>query len=138
MTVGFRIDFIWYEIGTSDFLHAFFSTISFHLEPKGWGSVYPYLMKQLYDGRLNWKDVNSAIHEVHDIRKKLEKYGSKEVIWDIEDLKKEPPWGNHISQDITSLSNYFVTSDGRDLFDVLIMALNDSLELKVDVEIVSI
>lgn len=27
---------------------------------------------------------------------------------------KTTPWGNDISEDITDLSNYFVTSDGND------------------------
>ncbi len=32
----------------------------------------------------------------------------------IDDLFKQPPWGKNISNDITNLSNYFVTSDGED------------------------
>jgi hypothetical protein len=42
MTVGLQIHGITTEIGTGSFFHAFFSTISHHLEPKGWGTVYPY------------------------------------------------------------------------------------------------
>lgn len=38
------------------------------------------------------------------------------VIWDIDDMTKMPPWGKNISKDITDLSNYFVTSDGKDFF----------------------
>jgi 2,3-bisphosphoglycerate-dependent phosphoglycerate mutase len=39
-------------------------------------------------------------------------------VWDVEDRSKRPPWGDDISPDITSLANYFVTDDGRDLFEV--------------------
>ncbi len=45
---------------------------------------------------------------------------------DNEDLQAKPPWGTNISPEITDLSNYFVTSDGRDLFEVLSEALQIS------------
>ena len=32
MAVGFKVDYYWYQVGTSDFLHAFFSTICIRLE----------------------------------------------------------------------------------------------------------
>jgi hypothetical protein len=86
LAVGFRIDFLWYQVGHGDFLHSFFSTISYHLEPKGWGSRYPYLMKHLYQGKLSWKDVPKAIEEVKNIRTELEKVAPDKVVWDIEDL----------------------------------------------------
>ena len=57
------------------------------------------------------------------------------VIWDAEDLSLTPPWGNNISSDITDLSNYFVTSDGRDLISVLNEALEDAKEMHCDIEI---
>jgi len=41
MSVGFRSGAIWDEIGDSEFIHAFFSTISFRLESNNWGSKYP-------------------------------------------------------------------------------------------------
>ena len=59
-------------------------------------------------------------------------------MWDIEDISKQPPWGKNISSDITDLSNYFITSDGRDLISVILMALNDSICEKTDVDIINI
>ncbi|QHE53675.1 immunity 70 family protein [Pontibacillus sp. HMF3514] len=138
MAVGFKIDFLWYQVGHGDFLHSFFLTISYHLEPNGWGSRYPYLMNELYQGKLSWKDVPKALTEVEEVRSKLKTFIPDKVIWDIEDTSKQPPWGQNISSTITSLANYFVTSDGRDLFEVLIMALKDAEYEKVDLEIESI
>lgn len=51
----------------------------------------------------------------------------KEIIWDVEDLEKNPPCGTHISKDITSLAQYFVIADGKNLISVL--------EEDVDIEI---
>lgn len=138
MAVGFKVDFLFYQIGHGDFLHSFFSTISYRLEPDGWGTKYPYLLKHLYDGRLDWSDAPKAIKELEEVRSRLKQLTPQDVIWDIEDLSKRPPWGGTISSDITNLSNYFVTSDGRDLFGVLLKALQDSLSEKTDIEITSL
>ncbi|AIF51855.1 immunity 70 family protein [Pelosinus sp. UFO1] len=135
MSVGFKIDFLRYEIGHGDFLHSFFSTISYHLEPEGWGTKYPYLLNHLYNGKLCVTDVAKAVTELEEVRSKLTHFSPNEVIWDIENLNKKPPWGTNISGDITNLSNYFVTSDGRDLFDVIFVTFKDSQDLKVNIEI---
>lgn len=138
MAVGFKIDFLFYQIGHGDLLHSFFSTISYHLEPEGWGTKYPYLLKHLYNGRLAWNDATKAMKELEEVRSKLAEFQPKEVIWDIEDLSKRPPWGDNISKDITNLSNYFLTSDGRNLIDVLSKALHDSLSEETDIKIASL
>lgn len=54
------------------------------------------------------------------------KFPQKEIIWDVEDLEKNPPLA-HISKDITSLAQYFVIADGKNLISVL--------EEDVDIEI---
>lgn len=128
--VGLRIDFLWYQIGTSDFLHSFFSTISYNLEGGNWGSKYPFLMNELYQGKLSWQNAKKVIDELKEIRFELKKLSPEYVIWDIEDISKQPPWEKNISSDITDLSNYFITSDGRDLIDIILMALNDSISEK--------
>lgn len=138
MAVGFKVKHYWYQIGNGDFLHSFFSTISYHLEPNGWGSKYPYLLKDLYNGKLGYENIRKAFDEAKEIKNKLQQYKPNDVIWDIEDLSQRPPWGDRISPTITNLSNYFVTSDGRGLFDVLFIALEDAERIKTDLEIESI
>ena len=44
MSVGFRTGNFHYIVGTSAFLHAYFSTVSGRLEPAGWGSRFPALI----------------------------------------------------------------------------------------------
>ena len=86
------------------------------------GNRFPYLMKHLYNGLLEKQYVGNAIDELHTIKKEFSYISPQKVIWDIEDLSQQPPWENDISEDITDLSNYFVTSEGEDLFDVLFKA----------------
>lgn len=73
MAVGFKVDYYWYQVGTSDFLHAFFSTICIRLENGKWGSVYPKLMNELYQGRLKNQDINEGMEELGRIKKELKK-----------------------------------------------------------------
>lgn len=138
MAVGFKVKHYWYKVGQGDFLYSFFSTISYRLEPNGWGSKYPYLLKHLYNGKIRSEDVSKAIDEAKEVQLELAKLKPSEVVWDIGDLTKQPPWVANISSHISSLANYFVTSDGRDLFEVLFKAFEDAQRLNVEIEIESL
>jgi len=138
MAVGFKVKYYWYQVGHGDFLHSFFSTISYHLEQDGWGTEYPFLLNELYNGKLENKNIDSAINELEAIKKKLQDFSPSQVIWDIDDLSKSPPWGDNISKDITNLSNYFITSEGEDLIDMLMKALEKGKKTNSDVYIESI
>ncbi len=52
MAVGFKVKFYWYQIGHGDFLHSFFSTVAYNLENGNWGSRFPVIMNELYQGKL--------------------------------------------------------------------------------------
>ncbi|WP_259467278.1 immunity 70 family protein [Sphingomonas sp. PP-F2F-G114-C0414] len=54
----------------------------------------------------------------------------------MEDRTKTPPWGGNISADITNLSNYFVSSTGRYLIDLLQEGLEASRDERRVAEIV--
>ena len=131
--VSFRVGCIMYEIGTASFLHSFFSTVAYRLENNRWGSKFPVIMNELYQGKLSYKNVPVAKAELTQIKKDLTMFSPNKVIWDIEDLSKQPPWGNNISNEISSLGNYFITCDGRDFIEVFNMALDLAIEIKKDV-----
>jgi hypothetical protein len=135
MGIGLNVGDSYYEIGSGDFFNSFFSTVSYHLEPEGWGTKYPNLMNGLYHGSLNWNLATKVTEELIDVKGKLQNYKPSKVIWDIEDTSLQPPWGDKIGTDITSLANYFVTSDGEDLLDVMFNALQTSYNEKEDIEI---
>lgn len=138
IAAGFKVKYYWYQVGHGDFLHSFFSTISYHLEKNGWGTEYPFLLNELYNGKLENKNIDSAINELEAIKKKLQKFSPSQVIWDIEDLSKRPLWCDNIIKDITNLSNYFITSEGEDLIDMLMKALEKGQKTNSDVYIESI
>lgn len=119
MAVGIRLGSITDEIGSADFFHAFFSTISANLEPDGWGTQFPTLMNKLYQGEIGQPDAEQALRELDRASEQLRQLPPDRVVWDVEDRTKLPPWGGNISSDISDLSNYFVTSTGRDLISLI-------------------
>ena len=136
--VGFKIGCIWYEIGAASFLHSFFSTVAYNLEGGNWGTRFPVIMNELYQGELTNANVPNAKVELNTIESELKNLSPDKVIWDMEDLGKLPPWGTRISNQITDLSNYFVTSDGRDYLTIFRKALDDAIEMKTDIIISSV
>lgn len=112
--------------------------MAYNLEDKKWGKRFPIIMNQLYQGKINQEDIDKAIEELSIIKKELQTFTSDKVVWDIDDMPKQPPWGSNISKDITDLSNYFVTSDGEDFISVLFYALEKAKEVNSDIEIKSV
>lgn len=129
MAVGFKVNFYWYHIGNGDLLFSFFSTIAYNLEDKNWGKRFPLIMNNLFKGKLTADKIEGAIKELETIQIELERYTPESVVWNIEELSKQPPWGDNISEDITDLSNYFITSDGNNLISVLFDALYQAKRL---------
>lgn len=138
LAVGFKVKFYWYQIGTGSFLHSFFSTVCYNLENSKWGSKYPYIMNELYFGELKSENTEKALAELKEIRDELEKISVDKVIWDIDNVSLKAPWGDNISKDITSLGNYFVTSDGDDFLMVFTNALEKAKKLNTSIKIESL
>jgi len=124
-----------FELGDAAFLKAFFSTVFAKIEAEDWGRSFPVLMRDLYSGRLSPEKVPTAAEELSRLREELKAHRPSDVVWDFEDRTRRPPWGNDISPHITSLANYFVTSDGKDLLEVLQNALTVAAQKHQDVVI---
>jgi hypothetical protein len=124
-----------YVVGTADFLHAFFSTIAVRAEHGAWGSRFPGLMVALYSGNLPAEMVAQAQVELEAVREALRTCEPLDVVWDASDRSARPPWGDEISPTITSLADYFVTSDGNQLMDVLDRALGEAAAEGVEVRV---
>lgn len=112
-----------FEVGAPSLLKALFSTIYVRLEDGSWGSRFPTLMNKLYEGQVGAADCDRALRELIEVRNGFSQHSPASVVWDFEDLSKQPPWGSNISPSIDSLANYFWTSNGKDLLSVLADAL---------------
>ena len=76
-----------------------------------------------------------AMQELQVIRTELQRFTPDQVVWNHEDLSARPPWGDDIASRITDLSNYFVTSRGDDLIDLLTRTFAYSEANNIPVEI---
>ncbi len=138
MAAGLKTGPIFYLIGTGSLMHSFFSTIAYRLEDNKWGSKFPNLMNGLYKAAIEPEESKWVLDELKMIKQELSKLTPDKVIWDIDDLAKQPPWGDNIANTITHLANYFVTSDGRQLLDVFEKALQTSIDIGKPIKIQSI
>lgn len=123
------------EIGAPSFLKAFFSTVFVVLETPGWGTRYPVLMRDLYQGRVSGPQVATLAIELLAVRVALSSHSPAAVVWDFERPEARPPWGDAISPDIRSLANYFVTSEGKSLLGELIALCEYASRRSLDVRI---
>ena len=138
MSVGLFVDPIYYSIGTASFLNSFFSTIYLSVEKSDWGSRYPIIMNDLYGGCVKKDRLDKLEDEIVKLRNDFKKLKPEKVVWDFENLKASPSWGTNISKEITNLSDYFVTSDGKNLFDTIEKAIETSKEIDEDLRIKNI
>lgn len=138
MATAFTVKYYMYTIGTADFLNAFFSTVCGRLENGKWGSRFPHLMNELYQGVLPVKHLAAGTEELSQIKQELAQFAPDQVIWDIDDRSLTPPWGDNISEDITDLSNYFVTSEGEDFLSVFAAALDKAQQRNASLKIQTI
>lgn len=119
VTVGLKIGSVIAEVGSGAFFHSFFSTVAVNLEPAGWGTRFPIIMNRLYAGEVCQAEAKAALAELTMIGDGLSKLPVDRVVWDFDDRSQKPPWGNNIADTITDLSNYHVTSTGRDLMKLI-------------------
>ncbi|MFC4211616.1 Imm70 family immunity protein [Pedobacter lithocola] len=116
----------------------FLSNVAYHLEDGKWGNVYPMLMNKLYKGELPVANVENAINELQKIKAQFKLVMPDQAIWEIEYPARKSPFAGDTAQRITDLSNYFYTSDARDLFDVIQTTLETALKVKKNVAVQSI
>jgi hypothetical protein len=135
MTVSLHAGRQSFEVGAASFFNSFFSTVYARLENDKWGSRFPALMNGLFPGRLHADAVPAALAELRTIRQEFARLQPDTMVWDYEDRTKEPPWGKQRAGHITTLAENFVTSDGKDLFEVIKAALETAASRKSDVEI---
>ena len=120
-------------VGQDDFLHSLFSTIAYQVEREGWGSRFPALMKELYMGRLPKERVPQARDELQQVRQELSKLPPEARVYNYDEPNQPTPWP--VPPGATTLADCFLSSNGKNVLDLLERALDVSEEVGADVEI---
>ena len=118
------------NVGSPSFLYAFFSTIVCKVPANANTSVGINFLKT---GAISAAECEACAKSFEGIRKELSAFPRSEIIWNEEEPSQQPPWGDNISSHITSLGNYFVTADGKDLISELILLLQYASEHNLNV-----
>lgn len=118
-----------YSVGTGEFFGAFFDTVACLLENRQRGKNFPTLTLLYFGEVIEKENLNMLDNELTTIQKQLKDYSPKDIVWNMEDKAAAPPWGSDISKEITNLSNYFVTCNGKQLFDVFRKAIAHAKDL---------
>ena len=124
-------------VGELEFTDAFFHTIAYRLEDSRWGNRFPVVMRDLYDGRVGVEHISELEQELKQIRQEFKSLNPDQVVVDMNNLNKQLPWGKNISHEITDMSNYFVTCDGKQLFDNLFKAIDCAKRLHMPLHLAS-
>jgi hypothetical protein len=116
--------FIWvdtrrFEVGSPAFFHCFFSTIAYRLEGDAWGSRFPTFMLEFYKGRLATGHALTALEELAVISNELELLPLDDLVWDFDDLDRQPPWEPGIRETLTCAADCFYTPAGIYLPEVI-------------------
>lgn len=119
-------------VGNESQFYALMSTISVNLEPRGWGTKYPMLMRRLYPGQLNIADVRAALEEIVDIETKLAKLKTDKLIWDVTSPLTRPDT-SQVWMDAPTLLEAFRTADGERALDAIKRALIIAMRTSVNV-----
>lgn len=120
MTIAFRHGTVITEIGIDVVLHSLLSTVAVRLEGDEWGVRFPLIMIKLYQGRLDAPDADTALLELRQIRAGLATLAPAELIWDFNDLSRQPPWGDAVAPRTTSMADYHTTNASRNLLDEML------------------
>jgi 2,3-bisphosphoglycerate-dependent phosphoglycerate mutase len=137
MTIAFKQGSVFTEIGPGGILHSLCSTIAMHLEGGDWGSRFPALMNELYQGQLVSKHVDGAQRELAEIKRGLQTLPPSKVVWDIEDPNTRPKWTEDVGPHVKSMADFFVTTSGRNLLDELADNLESLKEFGGTLDVVS-
>jgi len=138
MAIAFKQASVITEIGAQSVLHSWFSTVASKLEDGNWGSRYPSVMTQLYQGKLPTAQAQAALAELQDIRTKLSALPIETLVWDIENPNQAPPESHQRNPLATSMVNYFLTVNGLDLTAEFIGNVESLLEFGEDLDIINV
>ena len=116
-------------VGKQNYLNSYFSTISKRLEPKGWGTRFPHIFKDLYPGELLEYEVEEVLKEFYIVREELKKVPKWRRVWDYfkeEKYIKEDDVGDKKAK---NCYDYFVAEESREnITEIFIERLEYALE----------
>lgn len=111
------------DIGGSGDWYSVLSTVEIRL-PKSIKDCTRKARAFLKSGNCSAQEAHETARELNLIRDGLSQIKPSDVVYDMNDLGKLPPWGNNVSDIVTSCANLFTTADGKELLPELVSLLS--------------
>lgn len=122
--------------GIEEKLWPFFSTISLNLEPNGWGTRYPVLLKCLCDkGVVEYRQLKILLAELVNIKKKFTKLKIKDIYLDFDNPKAKPTCKDEKEYEEPLLKFFYFTNKEENILFSLIFAAIGALNIDADLTI---
>ncbi|MFG6447681.1 Imm70 family immunity protein [Roseateles sp. BYS180W] len=122
-TVHIQVGDLVDDLGTPALFKAFLTNVARHGEPLGPGSVYPHLVKRLWQQGIDPDEAAAACLELAAARRVLQRLPASQLWWDASMDTPAPA-----QRPGASLDSCFVTPEGLNYFDVLDDALRAAAE----------
>lgn len=106
-------------------VEAFFGTLTYRLEPKGKGTRFPVLVRQLFASRLAPASVPAALAELAQATDELRQLPADKAVVSHLDLRRFPDHGQPVDQGAKNLADLFIARDGRPILAILEGALRE-------------
>lgn len=119
------------DVGSDIIWNALLSTVYVRLDY--YKDQIPLALQFLQTKHCTAEDALATAIQFNLIRDALSKFKPDKVVFDRFDQTVKAPWGDQISEVITSLSHYFVTQDGKDLLNEIVSILSYANILGLDV-----
>lgn len=113
---------------------SFFDNVCFYLENKIWGSRFPIVMKNLYNGAVEVSNLKDLLKEIDIIQQEFSKIEVNDLIWDIENLEERCPYLDNMVDEIKTLADFWKTSyKSEDMFEILKRIINFAIENQTEI-----
>ena len=105
------------EIGKSDYVFCFYSTVFINLSKIS--SKISLALDFLKTGECKGVDGYEIARQFNLIRDGLSQLSTDKIVYNMSDLHLKAPWSNNISPVVTSCGNFFTTPEGKDfIFEI--------------------
>lgn len=124
------------EIAPDKVMRALFATISYRLEPNGWGTRFPAVLNHLHEGSLDAAHAEQALTELGQIEAELRSLPPARVVWSLNDLRVRNDSKQPVNHKAKSVYDYFVGRDGtpviNKLREIALACCSQAATVKVD------
>lgn len=122
------------DVGTGTIWYSLFSTIMLYV-PEEVKNTVPDAIDFLKEGACSYVTASAISKQMRIIKDSLKNVDANKAILDFKHSEHPAPWKGHISKDVTSCADLYLTADGKNLIDEVVKLLEFADETKVAIEV---